>query len=298
MKTRIYFFLLLILSLLTACGATNNDNAGSVLPNSQENNVSDRTNTPPSDNAVMSESTQPEQSESVQVEQSQVEQSKSAENDSSSAQSAPSAQPITQNPQIEAYAAALNGLYYDHIYPNGDTLPPSADGGYSDLELNQFAIYDIDSDGEDELLFLYSNTDFAKMALLVYCYDTDLPGSLMVELFETPDTTFYDNGMVQSAASNGEETNTYLFYSYSPISDTYEYIASVDSWDKALSPDDFPDDTDTDGDGIVYRCYLGPDAQVIDGSAYQDLLDSWIGDAKPVKIPYQAFTSENIAALQ
>ena len=253
MKTRIYFLLLLILSLLTACGSTNNDNVGAVLT-----------------------------------------QSESAKNDSSSAQAAPS----TQNPQIEAYAAALNGLYYDHIYPNGDTLPPSADGDYSDLGLNQFAIYDIDNDDEDELLFLYSNTDFTKMQLIVYRYDTAFPGSLMVELVEAPDTTFYDNGMVQTAASNGEETDTYLFYSYSPISDTYEYVASVESWDKALSPDNFPDETDTDGDGTLYRFYLGPDEQIIDGPAYQDFLNSWIGDAKPVKIPYQAFTSENIVALQ
>lgn len=294
MKIRIYLLLLLLLSLLTACGTTNNDNISTDLPTLPENNVSDSQNTFSSDNTITSEPIQsPEQSEPAQPEQSE-----SDNNDLSSAQSAPPAQSATQNPQTEAYAAALEGLYYDHIYPNGDSLPPSADGSYSDLGLNQFAVYDIDSDGEDELLFLYSNTDFSKMTLLVYRYDTDFPGSLMVELFERPDTTFYEIGMVQTATSTGEESDTYLFYSYSPISDTYEYIASVESWNKTLSPDDFPDEADADGDGIVYRHYVGTNAQIIDGSAYQELLNSWIGGVAAVKIPYQAFTPENIATLQ
>lgn len=301
MKMRISFLLLLLLSFLVACGTANDSNINSDLSDLPGNSASVSPNALPSDNSTMSKATQPEQSEVTQPKQSepvQVEQSESAQNDSFPAQSAQPAQSVVQNSQMEAYVAALNGLYYNHIYPNGDTLPPSADGDYSDLDLNQFAVYDIDSDGEDELLFLCSNTDFAKMQLIVYRYDTDFPGSLMVELFETPDTTFYDNGMVQTAASNGEEPDTYLFYSYSPISDTYEYIASVESWDKTLSPDGFLDESDTDGDGIIYRYYVGTNAQIIDGPAYQDLLNSWIGNANPVKVPYQAFSSENIVALQ
>lgn len=294
---KILLALLLSAFLLSGCGAKD---SGSSLPtetNQPSGNTSNsvRTEEPKRDDEPQQaeKPNQPEQSEPVQVEQSE-----SARNDSFPAQSTQPVQSVVQDSQMEAYVAALNGFYYNHIYPNGDTLPPSADGDYSDLDLNQFAVYDIDCDGEDELLFLYSNTDFAKMQLIVYRYDTDFPGSLMVELVETPDTTFYDNGMVQTAASNGEETDTYLFYSYSPISDTYEYIASVVSWDKTLSPDGFPDETDTDGDGIIYRHYVGTNAQIIDGPAYQDLLNSWIGDANPIKVPYQAFTSENIAALQ
>lgn len=215
----------------------------------------------------------------------------------------PTQQPNPDDPRtamLTAYAAGLERLYYDHVYPNGDELTLDSSDP-ADLALNRFAIFDVDRDGEDELLFLLSNTITAGMLLTVYRYDPDLPGSLMVELVEFPDVTFYDNGVARADMSHNHSRSMdlwpYFLYSYDPISDTYEYVASAEAWDKAVSPDGFPDEIDQDGDGVVYAYYIGPDEQLIDGPAYQEWLDSWMGDGQPLDIPYQAFTEDNIRAI-
>ena len=64
-----------------------------------------------------------------------------------------------------AYYALLQSLYQTYTLPDGTEL------GYdeiTDLSWNQFAIYDIDQDGKEELLILWTTTYTAGMSGIVY----------------------------------------------------------------------------------------------------------------------------------
>ena len=75
----------------------------------------------------------------------------------------------------------------------------------------------------------------------------------------------------------------------------------VDAWEKMFSEDGFPDDVDRDGDGVVYflMAYGNYDTSgPVDGAAYQQWRDSYIGGAAPLELPFVPLTEENIRAIQ
>ena len=206
--------------------------------------------------------------------------------------------------RISAYKAVLsNGMQYHQ-------LPEARDLGYdgSDMAQNKFAILDIDGDGNDELVFMYTTTYNAGMAVMIYDFDSTT-GMVREEFFQYPSVNFYDNGIIKANAShnhgNGGEFWPYTLYGYNPETDIYDQIASVDAWDKTITEEDsqgnrFPDSIDQDGDGIVY--YIIPYAQSydvlpVDNAQYDEWCQSYIGNAVEVQIPYQKLTEQNIAAI-
>ena len=206
--------------------------------------------------------------------------------------------------RISAYKAVLsNGMQY-HQFPEARDL--GYDG--SDMAQNKFAILDIDGDGNDELVFMYTTTYNAGMAVMIYDFDSTT-GMVREEFFQYPSVNFYDNGIIKANAShnhgNGGEFWPYTLYSYNSETDIYEQIASVDAWDKTITEEDnqgnrFPDSIDQDGDGIVY--YIIPyaqseDVQPVDNAQYDEWCQSYIGNAVEVQIPYQKLTEQNIAAI-
>lgn len=296
-------FALLASGLLSACAPQEADAPDSSPAPSDS--VQPAASSSPSANPVSVQPAAPESGSPAPQQSASPEQSPAPEDPSPEQpdQNAPEQSPSPageENEVLAAFAAALNGLYYDHVYPNGDPLFMDS-FEESEMALNRFAIYDVDGDGQDELLFMFTNTITAGMTLTVYRYAPNLPGSLMVELMEYPGVTFYDNGAAMAGLSHNHsmgELWPYFLYCYDPVSDTYEYVAYAESWEKAISPDGFPDDIDADGDGVVYLYDVGPDTQYLDGPAYQAWFDSWVGDASPIDVPFQDFTPENISALR
>lgn len=211
------------------------------------------------------------------------------------------------NPQArEAYAAALNAIFSQNIWPDGKEI----DGEYTsyhagDLSENKFAVCDVDNDGEDELILHVTTATMAGMFESIYAYDADT-GSVVEKFTEFPDITYYDNGILKANWSHnqgyGMELWPFSLYQYDKTSDTYLYKGSVDSWEKEVYSDGFPSAYDTDGDGIVYL--LSEEAndtsgtsKTVDGDAYQQWVNSYLDGAEEIEINWLSLESQNINAI-
>lgn len=198
------------------------------------------------------------------------------------------------------YADILSGLVCGYQWPDGSQID-SVDG---DMGENQYSIVDIDGDGKEELLICFTNTYMAAMVERVYAYDPE-SDTLQEELVEFPDVTYYDNGTVIAGWSHnqglGETLWPFTLYQYDSSSDTYLEVASVDSWEKSYREKDyegnmFPDELDTDGDGILYFINEPGDYSTeypVNKKEYDAWYQSYVGDAKPLNVSYRALEVEN-----
>lgn len=212
--------------------------------------------------------------------------------------------PWSNDPRIAAYQSVLYNVMQYHEFPEARDL--GYDG--TDMDQNKFAIFDIDDDGNEELVFIYTTTYNAGMAAMIYDYDSTT-GMVREQFFRYPSVTYYDNGIIQANASHnhgmGGEFWPYTLYGYNPETDIYDQIASVDAWDKTIAEEDsqgnrFPDGIDQDGDGMVYSIIpyaQSEDTQPVDNAQYDEWYQSYIGDAAKVQIPYQKLTEQNIADI-
>lgn len=224
--------------------------------------------------------------------------------------SSPTAAGSTASPlTLEAYRLALEAIYNDHLYPNGDPVDvPAA----ALLENNDFAIFDVDGDGLDELLYQNEDSTMAGMMTTVF---GSMPSADGVKLF-TEISGFagmipYDNGILTIDFSHNQglagtlDFWPYAIYRYDPGQDGYLMVASVDAWDGETRPHDFggtpfPDDVDQDGDKVVYWIsYPGEEVtyEWLDGPEYLQWRDSYLAGATALEIPWQSMTLENIRAV-
>lgn len=216
-------------------------------------------------------------------------------------------QPTQQDraPMLAAYQAALETLLNEHRFPEdaesrtffGDT--PSGD---------QFAVFDVDGDGRDELILTYTDTTMAEMGASIYDYDAE-QDCLVQELAAFPMLTFYDNGVIQADWSHNQglagEFWPYTLYQYDKDADCYNPVGMVDAWDKAMFPEDFegnpfPEDVDVSHSGYVY--YIMEYANYntdhpVDEAEYQAWREGWLQGAGELTVPYQDLTEENISNL-
>ena len=204
-----------------------------------------------------------------------------------------------------AYFTALENLIQNHILPDG------TDSGelLGDISENKFAIYDVDNDGKEELIILYSTTISAGMAGYVFAYDSEA-GALKTELHEFPALTFYNNGIAKALWSHNQgragDFWPYSLYQYNPDSDSYVLVGMVDAWDKNYPGADnennpFPSDIDKSGTGFVY--YIMQDGQYdnthpVDASEYNEWVNAHIGDASEIQIQYMDLTEEKISQIR
>lgn len=233
-------------------------------------------------------------------------------------QSAPAAEPepepsTDQRAVLEKYQDILEGIYFDYTLPDGQQLDSQM--VEDPLSPNQFAIYDVDGDGKDELLIRYINTYVAERFGAVYGYD-ESTGTLYRQLWEYPVLSFYQNGTVSAGLSHNQGLAGRFWpcflYRYDPGSDTYVSYAYVDAWDREFFETDwdgnpFPDEIDTGGDGIVYYIYpIGIEAPVdpINQQAFKLWWNEQTGCGESespadrlIELPYQALNEENIAAI-
>lgn len=222
--------------------------------------------------------------------------------------------PTVDAPAREYFVQVLKNFYYDGLLPNGEMSEEYGKGPLSGE--NQFAVYDVDGDGEEELVVLYNTGSMAGLTGLVMAYDPDYTGPgapLRTELQGSPMFTFYPGAVEVGWSHNqgmaGDALWPYDLYVYDQEQDRYSQFATVDAWDRTVSEvswydgTPFPEDVDADGDGIVYL--VGEDVEngvsrqtaILDGPDYQAWRTALVGDISPLPVDFQPLTLDNINAL-
>lgn len=212
----------------------------------------------------------------------------------------------------EAFVRALKDFYYDGLFPDG-TQSEQYGQGRPLSDQNRFAVRDVDGDGEEELIVLYTTVSTAGHAGFVMAFDPDYTGPgapLRTELRDYPLFTFYAGGAVEVGWSHnqglaGDALWPYDRYAYDHVLDSYGLFASVDAWDKSTLETNydgapFPDDIDADGDGMVYYVRpAGTDGVIapMDGPEYQAWREAGIGDTTELTVDYQPLDIDHINAL-
>lgn len=202
-----------------------------------------------------------------------------------------------------AYADALENLLQNQILPDGT----DAEG---DMAQGKFALYDVDNDGKEELLFMNTNTYMAAQAEYVFAFDPEAK-KMQTELSEFPFLTFYDNGIIKAGWSHnqglaGDNFWPYSLYQYVPETDSYVLVGMVDAWDKNFSERDdqnnaFPSEIDKSGTGVVYYIMKGGQYDTthpVDASEYNTWINTYIGNASECQIQYMDMTEENISQIR
>lgn len=190
----------------------------------------------------------------------------------------------------EQYAAILSDCV-NGILPFGKSFEKS---GYTD---DKYAIYDIDSDGIQELILSITDTNSASMMEVVYEYNSNT--ETFTEQFQGyPDCTYYDNGVIEVPMSHNQGLGTtiwpYSLYQYTG-NNQYQYIMSIDSWDKSAYPygyagdDVFPHDKDKDGNGIVIIIQDETKSYICDDDEYKMQLESILNSAAPISLNWVSF---------
>ncbi len=204
-----------------------------------------------------------------------------------------------------AFGKVLWDAYLTGILPDGTPLDWTGPEGAAG---NDFILFDVDSDGREELLLYWGNASMAGMRLYVFDY---ADGAVYEELSVFPLATFYNNGVVKVdwSHNHGLAGNTdfwpYDLYAYDVETDTYQPAGSVDAWssEQPAAAEEFPADIDADGDGMVY--FLLPadwdgsysSSYLADGSEYEVWRSSYLNGAAPLIIPAQKLAEVSIAAL-
>lgn len=204
----------------------------------------------------------------------------------------------------EVYKNALKNLYENSVMPDG-TMLDEYNLNY-DMSENKFAIIDIDLDGKDELIIAFVQPPMAAMRTIIYDYDT-VQNKFREQISVFPDMTFYDNRMIvanwsHNQGSAGESFWPYTLYRYIEETDCYEVFAQVDAWDKSFSEkcyieEEFPEEIDKDGDGIIYYVLQENDI-AYDLAEYEKWRMQYITEeTSEVTVSYENITEENISRI-
>ena len=139
--------------------------------------------------------------------------------------------------QKSAYRSVLETILKSHAFQNQrfDLLNDS------DIAENQFALYDVDSDGMEELIIRWSNTNSASVTGVIYGCDSE--GNVYCKLKTTPYLRFYSNGIIEADAVHnsalaGKDFWAYTLYQYDSSSQKYQSAGYVDAWDKSAFEED------------------------------------------------------------
>lgn len=210
------------------------------------------------------------------------------------------------------YADVLSLLIGTYQLPEGE-MAANAYEWNADMSDNSYAILDVDGDGREELVISYSTGSMADMFEAVYGYDPETD-TLTQELKVFPWVEYYDGGKLLAFASHNHSYGDFWpigLYQYDADSNTYKQSAYVDTWDKNLweSIYDyetggqilFPEELDTDHDGILYRIqegdpedYLWSDQSYRSNEEdYQKWYDSHIQGAEKLNVEYKSLSYDN-----
>ncbi len=209
---------------------------------------------------------------------------------------------------LEKYAEVLENMLNNKVLPNGEKAD-NGDGSFGEMSENSFAVADVDSDGKDELVILYSTSYMAGMTGYVYGFD-EKSGELHEEIISFPSFTFYKNGLLKVDWSHNQghgEMWPYTLFKYDAKEDKYKVQANVDSWDREIYPEGYPENIDTENVGTVYHVENLTNAVESDLYSEKNLksefgYEEWVKetglDAEELEIEYMKLTEENIELLK
>ena len=210
-----------------------------------------------------------------------------------------------ENVMKRKYKEAMYKFCYSHIFPNGEEA--EYDSFFGDMSENNFAVYDVDSDGIKELIIKYETASMAGKAEQVYGYDLST-GELYEEFSAFVSNTYFSHGIVKREIShnNGyslrDDFWPYFLYQYNAETGKYEEIADVDAWEKEIHPNiegkgNYPDNIDTENYGLVFLIRENGEEKILSKSQYDEWCCSWFEDAEEYTIPYVSISPENIDAM-
>jgi hypothetical protein len=187
------------------------------------------------------------------------------------------------------------------------------------MQDNQFAIADVDGDGQEELIVCFMASSADEFRTSIYRYDEST--GVCVEELQTaprenpgkyPGMTFYDNGVISVYLSTNpgrevcETIWPYSIYQWNGKSKSYDYVGTLYGLDKQLAVkagEEYPTAADTDGYGTVY--YLvddsatgqNADSKTMSRSKYESWYEKMFGGAAAKDITYLDMTDENIKSI-
>lgn len=217
---------------------------------------------------------------------------------------APSDQPDeTRQRRPAAFQELLLTLLHDHRLPDGEII--WEDNSFGDMELNTFAIADVDGDREDELIINFTTATMAGMRCLVYQYVPET-NTMEQELCAFPAVEFFTGGLAKANWSHnqglaGERMWPYDLLGYNPATRTYHTICSVDAWDKFMAATNYdgtkyPAEVDSENAGFVYLVTTEGSTQYYSKTEFEEeWLPQTFGSAQEIPLTQWKLTEENIA---
>lgn len=203
--------------------------------------------------------------------------------------------------RYKAYLDVLEDVVEDNEWPDGtEVLVDGNDFGY--MWDNQFAIVDVDLDGEEELLVEITTASMAGMVFKIFDYDKKVDEA--VEIFACfPAVTFYDNGVLYLEASHNQtgcdEVWPFGLYRMNDKTEEYEYIGGAEGA-TSNSYNGYDVTKDTDGDGVIYYVY---DEDATGGTpCTKEEYDGWyeeqFSNARAIYIPWENASEWNLEKIE
>lgn len=210
----------------------------------------------------------------------------------------PTIAPLAEKDIVAIYQETLKCLLEEHIELDGYKYE---DEEWESLGQIEFAVCDVDVDGEQELIIRHADTYMAGQYTAVYRYDAER-GELVSEGGGTASCRFYTNGTMQDDLSHNQGYSRhfwpFIVYEYDSGTKEYEKINLVDAWEleymkEAGLEEEYPAEADKEGAGFVY--YFWEDKTTkMSQTEYDAWYDGIFGGAKEIEVDYQPLTLENI----
>ena len=202
----------------------------------------------------------------------------------------------------QTYRELLENIYYNREFPDWDYKNYDKDVSID------FAVYDIDSDGRDELLVTFDHR-------AIYLYDHNADGNLVQQISGYIQSDFYENGAVRVYSAHNQthsvKVSPFAMYKYNSETDSYDECGNVCGIDKGVinrinqqieeagETDfyDYPAEYDTSNSGTVVY-YISPDrsdkAEPLDVTEYNEYYEQFTEGTGIIDIPFMKLTEENI----
>ena len=238
---------------------------------------------------------------------------KAALSDEESAEKAEKAQALQEAQIRHYYSGVLTLVITTGQIPNRITENWNHDESEREDVIHDFALADVDQDGREELLIRCTTSAVNGMAEAEYEYDYN-PSSGKFRLqaggFLNATVTYYDNGIYKVEHADEQWTSgPYTLYRYQSASDSYMGVASAHAWNKALADEwwadgrPFPDELDTDGDGILYNINIAGEEESYEYEDYKynrtdfdEFFGRYTEGAEEISIEYHPMEYESFAA--
>ncbi len=206
------------------------------------------------------------------------------------------------SPARAAFREALAWIYEQQRWPEPEVeeIHLWEDGG--GIEEERFAIFDVDGDGEEELIVAIANTYVAGMREVIYGYDHQT-GKLRIEANNHIAVTHYP-GMLKADLSHNHGKAGYVLWPYYVLEydaqeDVYREAYFVDAWCKEFGDYDsyyqvsYPEDVDTEQEGYVYLITENGQTVFLNRRDFALWEEELFADLEPLDIPWQNITPEN-----